>query len=256
MITALRGSFEETEAEILQQAVANRWRDGCTAVCALLSDDNLVVGNLGDSRAVLCQGGRTKGQKFVALRLSEDHKPELPSETARIVAAGGFVRCVQGIWRLNGELSLSRALGDVEFKPKPSRWKGAAATQAILAASRLGAAGATSPNARSPPAAARSPLAAATPPAPARATALSAEPEFTVRRLSPTEDHFLLLACDGLWDVLSDTEACRLIVEGLHRLGSPQEACDRLVETVLRSGKCTDNVSVVLVMLDWVPDGE
>ena len=34
------------------------------------------------------------------------------------------------------------------------------------------------------------------------------------------------------------------------------QACDRLVETVLRSAKCTDNVSVVLVMLDWVPDGE
>ena len=54
MITALRGAFEETEAEILRQAVANRWRDGCTAVCALLSDDTLVVGNIGDSRAVPC----------------------------------------------------------------------------------------------------------------------------------------------------------------------------------------------------------
>ena len=56
MITGLRGAFEETEAEILRQAVANRWRDGCTAVCALLSDDSLVVGNIGDSRAVPCKG--------------------------------------------------------------------------------------------------------------------------------------------------------------------------------------------------------
>ena len=54
MITALRSAFEETEAEILRQAVANRWRDGCTAVCALLSEDTLVVGNIGDSRAVPC----------------------------------------------------------------------------------------------------------------------------------------------------------------------------------------------------------
>ena len=82
-----------------------------------------------------------------------------------------------------GELSLSRALGDAEFKPKPagSRWKGAAATQAIVAASRLSAgAGASSPNA-----ACRSPPVAATPPAPARASALSAEPEFTVRPARP-----------------------------------------------------------------------
>ena len=89
-----------------------------------------------------------------------------------------------------------------------------------------------------------------------------------MRRLSPAEDHFLLLACDGLWDVLTDAEACRvvplscylltsslqyyltyhltillsdlltyfmhsdskacrIVVEGLHRLGSPQEVQPR-----------------------------
>ena len=147
----------------------------------------------------------------------------------------------QGIWRLNGELSLSRALGDAEFKPKPSRWNARAHAAAAATAAAL-----------SHNAVRRPPAAAATSPAPARATALSAEPEFTVRRLS-ADDHFLLLACDGLWDVLSDAEACRILVDGLHRLGSPQEACDRLVDTVLRSGKCTDNVSVVLVMLDRLP---
>ncbi len=167
--------------------------------------------------------------------MSAQHKPELPSEQARIIAAGGSVRNVCGIWRLNGELSLSRALGDPEFKPKPARWKAGAAGPSPPG-SRTCSGGGTPPAQKAP-----------------RPTALSAEPEFTVRRLIPGEDHFLILACDGLWDVLTDLEACKIVAEGLHRLGSPQEACDRLVDTVLRSARCTDNVSVVLVMLDWVP---
>lgn len=44
--------------------------------------------------------------------MSEDHKPEDPRESSRIAAAGGYV--VDG--RVNGNLNLSRALGDMEYK--------------------------------------------------------------------------------------------------------------------------------------------
>jgi serine/threonine protein phosphatase PrpC len=44
--------------------------------------------------------------------LSEDHKPDDPKESNRISAAGGYV--VEG--RVNGNLNLSRALGDMEYK--------------------------------------------------------------------------------------------------------------------------------------------
>jgi len=277
LVGALHASFADTEAEILRQATQNRWRDGSTAVCCLLHGDTLVVGNLGDSRAVLCVGGQAKGRPVSVERLSEDHKPELPSETARIVAAGGTVRCVQGIWRLNGDLSLSRALGDAEFKPKPPRPQnkrqaagvaspatpthgspaGARASPAGARASPAGAraspagARATSPAAARPPAAHPAAHAAAH----ARATALSAEPEFTVRRLSP-DDHFVVIACDGLWDVLSDADACKHVLDALRKGLSYQQACDKLVDGVLHSAKCTDNVSVVLVVLDYVPSAD
>lgn len=66
----------------------------------------LYVANAGDSRAVLCRGG-------AAVELSEDHKPEDPSERARIQAAGGTVTA-DG--RVNDGLNLSRAIGDHVYK--------------------------------------------------------------------------------------------------------------------------------------------
>ena len=47
-----------------------------------------------------------------ALEMSEDHKPDNTEELRRIEAAGGFVE--DG--RVRGILSLSRALGDLEYK--------------------------------------------------------------------------------------------------------------------------------------------
>lgn len=63
----------------------------------------------GDSRAVLCRGE-------TALALSEDHKPSHASERARIMAAGGFLSEIGGITRVNGNLNLSRAIGDLRYK--------------------------------------------------------------------------------------------------------------------------------------------
>lgn len=49
----------------------------------------------------------------VALRLSKDHKPDVPEETRRIIAAGGQI--VAG--RVQGALSVCRSFGDYIFKP-------------------------------------------------------------------------------------------------------------------------------------------
>jgi serine/threonine protein phosphatase PrpC len=44
--------------------------------------------------------------------MSIDHKPDLPTEKARIERAGGFVEEN----RVKGVLNLSRSLGDLEYK--------------------------------------------------------------------------------------------------------------------------------------------
>ncbi|XP_038883693.1 probable protein phosphatase 2C 75 isoform X2 [Benincasa hispida] len=76
---------------------------GSTAVVAVLTPDHIIVANCGDSRAVLCRGGR-------AIPLSNDHKPDRNDELARIEAAGGRVIFVNGA-RVEGILAMSRAIG-------------------------------------------------------------------------------------------------------------------------------------------------
>lgn len=65
----------------------------------------LHVANVGDCRAVLCRGGD-------AVVITSDHTPSVPSEAARVEAAGGFVS--RG--RVNGILGVSRSFGDIHCK--------------------------------------------------------------------------------------------------------------------------------------------
>ena len=70
----------------------------------------LTVANAGDSRAVMCRAG---GETFP---LSFDHKPSQEREMTRIKHAGGFVN---HFGRINGNLNLSRSIGDLKYKQVP-----------------------------------------------------------------------------------------------------------------------------------------
>jgi serine/threonine protein phosphatase PrpC len=83
---------------------------GCTAIVAVITGRTLTVANAGDSRAVLCRGG---GETYA---LSYDHKPQQEIEINRINKAGGFVN---EFGRVNGNLNLSRSLGDLKYKQVP-----------------------------------------------------------------------------------------------------------------------------------------
>ena len=79
---------------------------GATAVVAVIIGKTLMVANAGDSRAVLCRDG-------AAFALSYDHKPQQEREMSRIRRAGGFVN---QFGRVNGNLNLSRSVGDLKYK--------------------------------------------------------------------------------------------------------------------------------------------
>ncbi|TLD14051.1 uncharacterized protein PgNI_04287 [Pyricularia grisea] len=102
---ALKDGFLATDRAILNDPKYEDEVSGCTACVGLLTDDKIYIANAGDSRSVLGVKGRAKPLSF-------DHKPQNEGEKARITAAGGFV----DFGRVNGNLALSRAIGDFEFK--------------------------------------------------------------------------------------------------------------------------------------------
>lgn len=75
---------------------------------------------------------------------------------------------------------------------------------------------------------------------------VSAEPEMNVWQLTP-DDKFIVLASDGLWDVLTNQEA----VDFVRRDSSKSKAARNLVKRALKIGT-TDNVSALVVWLTWV----
>jgi serine/threonine protein phosphatase PrpC len=82
---------------------------GCTANVLMITNNLLICANAGDSRCVLGEGGR-------AVPMSTDHKPNLKKERDRIYRAGSTVN-VEG--RIDGNLNLSRAIGDIAHKKNP-----------------------------------------------------------------------------------------------------------------------------------------
>jgi serine/threonine protein phosphatase PrpC len=83
---------------------------GCTANVIVIKDGTLYCSNAGDSRCCVGNNGQL-------VKMSKDHKPDDPLEKQRITEAGGFVS--EG--RVNSNLNLSRALGDLEYKKDKTR---------------------------------------------------------------------------------------------------------------------------------------
>ncbi|KAL2429506.1 Protein phosphatase 2C-like protein 1 [Exophiala dermatitidis] len=74
---------------------------------------------------------------------------------------------------------------------------------------------------------------------------VTGHPYTTETVIQPEQDEFLILACDGLWDVCSDQEAVDLI----RNVQDPQAASKILVDHALARFS-TDNLSVMVVRFD------
>ena len=56
------------------------------------------------------------GPLYHARELTKDHHPDREDERSRVESAGGYVLEWAGVYRVNGELALSRAIGDIPYK--------------------------------------------------------------------------------------------------------------------------------------------
>lgn len=87
----MKRAYLETDEKILEQSLV-LGRGGSTAVTAILIDgQKLVIANVGDSRAVVCENGKAR-------QLSIDHEPS--KEKKYIERRGGFVSNLPGFFRL------------------------------------------------------------------------------------------------------------------------------------------------------------
>lgn len=105
----MRDSFIKLDEDMktLPAIASGEDHSGSTAITAMVTPTHIIVGNCGDSRAVLSRV--TAGAPVWG---SEDHKPNNEPEQKRIEAGGGSV--VNR--RVNGDLAVSRAFGDFLYK--------------------------------------------------------------------------------------------------------------------------------------------
>eukprot|EP01013_Petalomonas_cantuscygni_P014676 TRINITY_DN3010_c0_g1_i1.p1 TRINITY_DN3010_c0_g1~~TRINITY_DN3010_c0_g1_i1.p1 ORF type:complete len:390 (-),score=75.17 TRINITY_DN3010_c0_g1_i1:2331-3500(-) len=75
---------------------------------------------------------------------------------------------------------------------------------------------------------------------------VTANPEITRRAAASEEDDFVLLACDGVWDVMTNQDVVNFVYERLDLQDTPEEIVKRLAERCVVS---RDNITVILVVL-------
>jgi len=107
--------YERLDKEIIKNAREINDTSGSTAVTINIIGRDLIVGNLGDAEAVIgrkIKDKDSKEKKYEPVLLTKRHKPTDESEVNRIKQAGGHI--IFG--RVMGQLAVSRAFGDQEFK--------------------------------------------------------------------------------------------------------------------------------------------
>jgi len=186
---AFTKGFEQTDSAFLVKAEREALTCGATACSVLIRDKKMYVAWLGDSQVMLCRGGEP-------VEMMVAHKPEREDEKQRIKDNGGVI-VWYGAWRVNGVLSVARAIGDIKLK----KW-------------------------------------------------VIGTPDTAEFDLTGEED-FILLACDGLWDVMDHAKVVEFVSEwrkanpDTHK-GIAKAITKHCIETL----SSTDNISVIIVFFN------
>nr|XP_014340947.1 PREDICTED: protein phosphatase 1A isoform X3 [Latimeria chalumnae] len=81
---------------------------------------------------------------------------------------------------------------------------------------------------------------------------VSPEPEVYEIERSEDEDQFIILACDGIWDVMGNEELCDFVKSRLEVTDDLEKVCNEIVDTCLYKGS-RDNMSVILICFPSAP---
>jgi serine/threonine protein phosphatase PrpC len=203
----------------------------------MISDGELNVANLGDSRAVLGRIGFDGEKKLVAERLSTDHNVSCENVRREVEALhpddSPIVVYCRGVWRIKGIIQVSRSIGDVYLK-KPEFHRDPIFQQYVNNI------------------------------VPMKRPLLTAEPSIVTRKLRP-QDLFVIFASDGLWEQLCDEEAVqivskypragiakRLVVAALQVAAKKREVSYKDIKKIDRGVRrhFHDDITVIVIYLD------
>ncbi|KAG7342534.1 protein phosphatase 2C [Nitzschia inconspicua] len=233
---------------------------GTTACVVLVTPDSFVCANAGDSRAIYSRShnnnnknnnkNTTDGGGRSAVALSYDHKPDDEPEERRIRAAGGYVAG----GRVEGDLAVSRGLGDFRFKnmhtvlnntqlfPNNDTNITTTTTDNMDKDDNDNDAAMTNDNDDN----ANTTNYALLPPGDQKVSPI---PDIIVQARNNQLDEYIIVACDGIWDVLKNQECVqhvhRMIQEGEQNMGL---ICEELLDTCLDLGS-KDNMTAIVVQL-------
>uniref|UniRef100_A0A5B6ZJV7 protein-serine/threonine phosphatase n=1 Tax=Davidia involucrata TaxID=16924 RepID=A0A5B6ZJV7_DAVIN len=201
-------AFKLMDKELKLHPAIDCFCSGTTAVTLVKQGQDLIIGNVGDSRAVLAT--RDNDNSLIAVQLTIDLKPNLPREAARIQQCKGRVFALQDepevarVWLPNSDspgLAMARAFGDFCLKD----------------------------------------------------FGLISVPDVYYHRLTQ-RDEFVVLASDGVWDVLSNKEAVDIVASAPGRA----TAARALVDCATRAWRLkyptskNDDCAVVCLFLEHV----
>ncbi|GAB4855616.1 Probable protein phosphatase 2C 73 [Ancistrocladus abbreviatus] len=202
-------SYFKTCAAIDEELERHRKIDsfysGTTALSIVRQGEQIILANVGDSRAVLATA--SDDGSLVAVQLTVDFKPSLPQEAERIIQCNGRVFClhdepgVHRLWLSDEEfpgLAMSRAFGDHCVKD----------------------------------------------------FGLISVPEVTQRSIT-SKDQFIVLATDGVWDVISNQEAVQIVSSTPDRAKSAEFLVKHAVRAWKRKrrGIAMDDISAICLFL-------
>ena len=108
---------------IIEKGTEEGWTEGCCVSLVIIVDNILYTANLGDSHMAISRNIN----RIEAIQLTEAHKASEKKEKERITKAGGMVMRN----RLFGDLSISRALGDLNYK-KPKQEENYVSNEAFM----------------------------------------------------------------------------------------------------------------------------
>ena len=125
----LKESFYKIDNDLLKSKQSfDTEKSGSTVCVGILNSKNLILANIGDSRAILCSYNKS----WKSSQLTKDHKPKDKSEYKRIIASGGTVSRMINVEKNEEEigpyrvwdktqdkgpgLAMSRSIGDGQAK--------------------------------------------------------------------------------------------------------------------------------------------